>query len=152
MALPNIFDQAVAAGVIERINKLTPATQPKWGKMTVGQMLAHCCVTYEMIYDNKHAAPKGLMKWMLKTLVKGAVVTEKPYKHNSRTGPAFLMTTEKEFSTEKERLINYVKKTQQLGESNFEQKESLSFGKLTSTEWNNMFYKHLDHHLSQFGV
>ncbi len=152
MALPNIFDQKVAEGVIGRINKLTPATQPKWGKMTVGQMLAHCCVTYEMVYENKHAAPKGLLKFMLKTFVKNAVVSEKPYKHNSRTGPAFLMTTEKEFNTEKERLINYIKKTQQLGESHFDNKESLSFDKLSKTEWNNMFYKHLDHHLSQFGV
>jgi hypothetical protein len=152
MALPNIFDQKVAADIIGRINKLTPSTTPKWGKMNVGQMLAHCCVTYEMVYDNKHAAPKGLLKLMLKTFVKNAVVTEKPYKHNSRTGPAFLMTTEKEFNAEKERLTSYVKKTQQLGESHFDQKESLSFGKLSGTEWNNMFYKHLDHHLSQFGV
>ncbi|MCJ8164098.1 hypothetical protein MKJ04_04535 [Pontibacter sp. E15-1] len=30
--------------------------------------------------------------------------------------------------------------------------ESHSFGRLSSQEWNNMFYKHLDHHLSQFGV
>ena len=152
MALPSIFDQKVAEGVIERINKLTPGTQPKWGKMNVGQMLAHCCVTYEMVYDSKHAAPKGLMKLMLKAFIKNVVVGEKPYKHNSRTAPAFLITTEKEFNTEKERLINYIKKTQQLGESHFDNKESLSFGKLTKTEWNNMFYKHLDHHLSQFGV
>ena len=34
----------------------------------------------------------------------------------------------------------------------FEGKESNSFGPLTKGEWNNMFYKHLDHHLSQFGV
>ena len=43
-----------------------------------------------------------------------------------------------------------ITKTQQLGENYFEGKESNSFGKLTASEWNNMFYKHLDHHLSQF--
>ena len=152
MALPNIFEKSVADGVLQRINNLTNTTQPKWGKMTVGQMLAHCCVTYEMVYENKHAAPKGLMKLMLKLLVKNAVVSETPYKHNSRTGPAFLMTTEKEFNTEKARLIAYVTKTQQLGAKEFDGKASLSFGPLSITEWNNMFYKHLDHHLTQFGV
>jgi len=25
-------------------------------------------------------------------------------------------------------------------------------GKLTAVEWSNMLYKHLDHHLRQFGV
>jgi hypothetical protein len=49
-------------------------------------------------------------------------------------------------------LINYIKRTADLGESHFDGKESRSFGKLNITEWNNMFYKHLDHHLSQFGV
>lgn len=111
MALPDIFSKTVADEIIGRIKALTPTTQPKWGKMNVGQMLAHCCVTYEMIYDNKHPAPKGMMKLMLKLLVKNAVVSEKPYKHNSRTAPAFLMTTEKEVNKEKERLIGYLTTT-----------------------------------------
>jgi hypothetical protein len=152
MALPNIFDKKVSDEVIGRINKLTPETQPKWGKMTVGQMLAHCCVTYEMIFDNKHKAPGGFARMLLKLFVKDVVVSEKPYKRNSRTAPAFLMTTEKEFNTEKKRLVDYIKKTEEMGSDYFVHKESLSFGKLTKEEWNNMFYKHLDHHLSQFGV
>ncbi len=152
MTLPDIFSRPVADKVIERINNLTPATQPKWGKMSVAQMLAHCCVTYEMVYEQKHPAPNAFMKLILKTLVKNVVVSETPYKHNSRTAPAFLITTEKEFNTEKERLKGYISKTQQLGEKEFHNKASLSLGTLTGTEWNNMFYKHLDHHLSQFGV
>jgi len=68
MALPDIFDKNIADGVVARINKLSPASQPVWGKMTVGQMLAHCNVTYEMVYENKHKAPKGLMKLMLKQI------------------------------------------------------------------------------------
>lgn len=152
MPLPNIFDKQVTDDVVRRINSLTPSTQPKWGKMSVAQMLAHCCVTYEMVHEQKHPAPNAFVKLLLKLFVKNAVVTETPYKHNSRTAPAFLMTTEKEFNQEKTRLVNYVVKTQQMGENSFEGKESLSFGKLNKTEWNNMFYKHLDHHLTQFGV
>ena len=49
-------------------------------------------------------------------------------------------------------LIQYIQKVQQLGEQHFDGKESLSFGTLNKTEWNNMFYKHIDHHLRQFGV
>jgi hypothetical protein len=85
-------------------------------------------------------------------MVKTGVVNEVPYKHNSRTAPAFLITDERTFETEKKRLIDYVLKTQALGESYFSDKESHSFGKLNTQEWNNMFYKHLNHHLSQFGV
>jgi hypothetical protein len=150
--MKNIFLASTTEELIQRINKLTLATIPQWGKMNVGQMLAHCSVTYEMAFENKHPKPKGLMKFILKNFVKGMVVGEKPYKRNLRTAPVFLMTTDKNFEEEKERLIKYLKKTLELGEKHFDQKESLSFGKLSTTEWNNMFYKHLDHHLTQFGV
>lgn len=150
--MKNIFDRSVSNEVIARINKLKPDTKPLWGKMSVEEMLAHCNVTYELVYDNIHPKNNAFKKWLLKTFVKNMVVGEKPYKKNSRTAPEFLITTSKNFQEEKQRLIAYIEKTQQLGSEYFEGRESHSFGKLKTTEWNNMFYKHLDHHLNQFGV
>lgn len=152
MAFPNIFETEVTDQLIRRINKLKPDTLPQWGKMNVGQMLAHCCVAYEMVYENKHPKRGAFMKWILKLVVKDSVVSEKPYPKNSRTAPAFLITDQRDFEREKERIINYLNRTQQLGASHFDMKESNSFGPLTIEEWNNMFYKHLDHHLTQFGI
>lgn len=150
--MQNIFTAPVAEAVIARINKLTPTTQPKWGKMSVDQMLAHCNVTYEMVYDDIHPKPGAFKRFLLKSFVKNLVVNETPYKHNSPTAPQFLVKGDKDFEKEKTRLIGYINKTTKLGGTHFEGKESLSFGKLTTNEWNNMFYKHLDHHLMQFGV
>ena len=150
--MKNIFDKQVTEEVINRINQLQTTTKPQWGKMSVDQMLAHCNVTYEFLYENVHPKPKGFKKWMLKTFVKSIVVSDKPYKKNGRTASEFLITNKKEFTTEQDRLTSYIQKTQDLGGDYFDQKESHSFGKLSETEWNNMFYKHLDHHLSQFGV
>ena len=150
--MKNIFSKRVTNEIISRIKRLKPETQPVWGKMSADQMLAHCCVTYEMIYDDIHPKPGAFKRFLLKLFIKNAVVNEKPYPKNSRTGPQFLITNEKNFNREKERLINYLKQTQQLGESHFDGKSSHSFGPLTSTEWNNMLYKHIYHHLRQFGV
>jgi hypothetical protein len=152
MALPNIFTKPVSDAIIQRINKLTAQTPQQWGKMSVSQMLAHCAVTYEMVYEDKHPKPNAFVKFILKMMVKGKVVSETPYEHNGRTAPQFIVTEDKNFDAEKSRLIQFIQKTQQLGENAFDNKESHSFGVLTKTEWNNMFYKHLDHHLSQFGV
>ena len=152
MALPNIFYAEVSTSILQRINQLTPATQPTWGKMSVAQMLAHCNVTYEMIYENTHPKPNTFLKFILKTFIKKKVVDETPYQHNSKTAPQFIVTDEKDFEAEKQRLVNYINKTQQLGENHFDKLESNSFGTLTILEWNNMLYKHLNHHLSQFGV
>ena len=152
MPLPNIFTSEVTKNVIERINQLKPETQPQWGKMSVSQMLAHCNVTYELVYDNKHPPPGFIMKTIMKAFVKNIVTSEKPYKRNSRTAPVFLIEGDRNFEMEKNRLTNHIIKTQNLGTAHFDNKESHSFGRLTVPEWNNMFYKHLDHHLSQFGV
>ncbi len=150
--MKNIFEKEVTDELIARINQLSPQSQAHWGKMSVSQMLAHCCVSYEMALENIHPKPNFLMRLMLKAFVKQAVVGPKPYAKNTRTAPAFLITDERDFEKEKNRLITYLKKTQELGESYFDGKESLSFGKLTKQEWSIMFYKHLDHHLTQFGA
>ena len=152
MALPNVFTSEVSDSIIRRINALNPQSKPNWGKMSVAQMLAHCCVTYEYVYDDKYKAPNFLVKLMLKLFVKNRVVNETPYKHDSRTAPDFIIANDRDFEAEKQRLVGFIKQTQALGASHFDGKESHSFGKLTQTEWNNMFYKHLDHHLRQFGV
>lgn len=150
--IKNMFDPTVVSELVDRINRLTPDTHGQWGKMSVGQMLAHCNVSYEMIYEDKHPKPNAFMKFIVRNLIKNMVVNEKPYKHNMNTAPAFKMTDSKNFESEKERLIGFINKTQQLGSAHFEGKESHSFGALTQEEWNNMLYKHLDHHLNQFGV
>lgn len=149
--MKDIFDVNETNQIIDRINSLQPSSQPIWGKMDVGQMLAHCNVPYESVYENKYPKPNGFTRFMLKMFVKSAVVGPKPYKKNGRTAPEFLITEQKEFESEKNRLINYINKTQELGREYFNNKESQSFGKLSDKEWNNLFSKHLDHHLKQFG-
>lgn len=150
--MQNIFQKEDCNQFVKRINLLTPDTKGLWGKMTVAQMLAHCNVTYEMVYDNIHPKPNGFMKFILKLLAKKTVVGDKSYPRNVGTASQFIIKNDRDFEIEKSRLIAYINKTQELGEKEFEDKESLSFGKLTSKEWNNMFAKHLDHHLSQFSV
>lgn len=152
MPLPNIFTTEVTNEVMQRIEKLSPTSQAHWGKMNVSQMLAHCNVTYEMMYENIHPKPNAFLKFILKLLVKKKVVDETTYAKESKTAPAFLITSEKNFAGEKERLIAYMKKTQELGANYFDGRESHSFGSLSKDEWNNMLYKHLDHHLRQFGA
>ncbi|MEO6301590.1 MAG: DUF1569 domain-containing protein [Bacteroidia bacterium] len=150
--MKNVFKQDDIVELINRINKLTSTSKALWGKMTVDQMLAHCNVTYELVYDNIHTKPNIFKKFMLKLFVKNIVVGDKSYKKNERTAPEFLQTENKNFENEKKRLIDYINKTQLLGEAHFNDKKSHSFGSLTKEEWNIMFIKHLDHHLNQFGV
>ena len=150
--MKNIFSPEVSEETINRIEQLSSDTTPDWGKMNVGQMLAHLNIMFEKAYDPNHPKPGTFKKFLLKTFVKNAVVNEKPYKRNTPTAPEFKIIDERDFNKEKERLIEYIRKTQELGKEHFHNTEYVSFGVLTGDEWNNLFYKHLDHHLTQFGV
>ncbi len=152
MALPNIYTTQGTEELIARINQLSPISQRRWGKMNVSQMLAHCCVPYEQLLGERNDAPNAMIKLMMKLFFKGTMTNEIPYKPNLPTAPSFIIVDQRDFEKEKQRLIAYVRKPLELGEAHFENKYQLTLGKLNATQWNNMLWKHLDHHLRQFGV
>ena len=152
MTIRNLFDPKETQETIDRINKLTPETERLWGKMEVAQMMAHCNVAYEIPYTDQHPKPNAFARFMVKLFAKKTILGDKPYKKNIPTSPIFKMTEPKDFEVEKKRLIEYLNKTQELGPTHFNGLNNPAFGKLTDNEWNTLFSKHLDHHLTQFGV
>jgi len=148
----NILEREGADKMIGRINNLSEKTEAQWGKMKVDQMLAHCCVAYDMTFTDKYPKPNGIKRFFIKLFAKPVVVGPKPYPKNSRTAPEFIIEGRRDFEEEKARLIAYVRKAQELGPNDFDGRESHAMGALSSDEWNTLFAKHLDHHLTQFGV
>lgn len=151
--IKNIFEKEVSDEIINRINQLSNNQKAVWGKMSVDKMLAHCNVTYDYTFTpEKFKKPSAFKKFLIKLLIKNYVVSDKPYKQNGQTAPDFIIKGDKDFEKEKAKLIENINKSQQLGNKYFDGKDNFSFGKMTANEWNTMFYKHLDHHLRQFGV
>jgi len=152
--IEDMFDAQGKDKMIARINALSPDTQAEWGKMNVGQMLAHCNVAYEFVQEQGMHSPPGFIgKFFANLFAKNLVVgDDKPYPKSGPTAPAFVMKEDKDFEVEKSRLIAYIEKTFEEGAAHYEGLENMTFGKLSSKQWNNMYSKHLDHHLKQFGV
>lgn len=151
--MQDVFFAQDVQSYIDRINQLTPETQGKWGKMTVNQMLAHCNVPYALTFEpEKFPKPNFIVKFLLTRFVKPKVTNELPYKQSLPTSPVFVIANERDFEEEKKKLIGNIQRVQQLGREAFEGKINFNFGKMTAQDWNNMFAKHLNHHLSQFGV
>ena len=152
MTIENLFDADGLARTKARINALRPDTPAQWGKMNVAQMLAHCNVAYEIEYTDKHPAPGALQRLLIRLFAKNQVVGPKPYPRNGRTAPMFVIADERDFAHERQRLLDYLDKTHDLGAAHYDGKVNQGFGKLSLAEYNTLFSKHLDHHLTQFGV
>jgi len=116
--------------------------------MSAAQMLAHCAEILEVANGESLENTPFLAK-LFKGMIRSMVVGEKPYPRNTKTHPQYKQTAEREFETEKLRLLGAL--------TQFKEEEGLSrehplFGAMSLEEKGWSMYKHLDHHLSQFGV
>ena len=151
--MKNIFDKEIAEEVINRVKALNTNQKAIWGKMDVAQMMAHLNIQYQAMYENdKFKKPNFIQRFFMIKFLKPIVTGSKPFKKNSRTAPYFVVNSNKNFEEEKLKLIDNITKTQKNGVSVLLSRETKAFGKLTAEQWNNMLYKHIDHHLKQFGV
>jgi hypothetical protein len=114
-------------------------------------MLAHCSLALEMAVGERPLKQKLIGK-ILGPLVRSSILGEKPLGKNSPTDPTFIVSDEKDFAAEKELLSRLVERFCERGPAEAERQTHAFLGKLSGQEWGRMMYKHLDHHLRQFGA
>ena len=149
MEVKNLFDTNVKQDIISRLNKLKPQSQQVWGKMNVAQMLAHLQVPMGVALGTHTVKGNWLMKLILPFFKKN-LYDEKPWKRGLPTDKTFVMTGQsKDFEKEKNTLLDMLHR---FTETNMVNEKHPVFGKLTKEQWSKATWKHIDHHLQQFGV
>lgn len=149
--METLFDATDYQRVLQRVESLQPNATRQWGKMSVAQMMEHTARALDMATGTKpvRQLPLGkLIGWMFRRDFLGP----KPFGKNSPTGPAFIIHDEPDFQRTKERLVTLVREFHALGALGCEGHVHGFFGKLTGAEWGITQYKHIDHHLRQFGA
>jgi len=148
----NLFEAATVEEVKERMTQLTPESERQWGKMNPAQMLAHCSTTIGMAMG-KTSPPRILIGRLLGRLAKKSVIVNRtPMRRNSMTEKSCLVTDERDFVVEKQRLRESIDRFATGGPGVCTQHPHFFFGPLTPLEWAVLMYQHLDHHLRQFRV
>jgi hypothetical protein len=151
--MKNLFDQTVAKELKTRLGQLGPRSERQWGKMTAPQMLAHCSASMQWAVGEVMPDKAPLPVRMLGRLVKPFVFrNDKPLGKNSPTAKSLIVTDERDLSRERERLSGLIDKFAAGGPARCGTNPHSFFGKMTPDEWAILAYKHLDHHLRQFGV
>ena len=144
----SIYDQQVFDSTQQRIERLTPETSPQWGKMDAAQMMSHNTEILN-VFNGKPLLNTPFIAKLFKGMIRKMVVGKKPYPKNSRTHPQYLQTSAKDFNVEKQNLLKALNK---MREMEGEKTAHALFGVLNTDEKGWSLYKHLDHHLTQFGV
>ncbi|HTM93465.1 MAG TPA: DUF1569 domain-containing protein [Flavisolibacter sp.] len=146
----SLFEPTTAAEIISRIQKLQPTSRAQWGKMNVAQMMAHCCAPLET-YFNESKVKKSFIGMLFGKVVFRQLISDKPWRRNLPTAKNFKITDVRNFEEEKNKLVNIVNRFSSEGYTITSFTHPF-FGKLSSQEYALFNYRHLDHHLQQFGV
>jgi Protein of unknown function (DUF1569) len=149
--MKNLFQREAVDEVIARIDTLQPATQRQWGKMDVAQMMAHCSATLEMA-SGRLNPPRILIGRLIGPFVKPIFTNEKSLSRNSPTDKKLIISDQRDFAQEQEQLKLRLRQFQEGGEAHCTRHPHPFFGALNPQDWSRGMYKHLDHHLRQFGA
>lgn len=153
--MKNLFDPALAGDIKQRILRLHPASERQWGTMTLAQTLAHCTYGVQMamggINPRRVSFPANILGLLIKPLVFG---DDKPIRRNSPSSPDLFPAdlTQCDLEQERAELITAIDSFASQGAACCSQHPHPFFGPLKPEQWAILMYKHLDHHLRQFGV
>lgn len=149
--MESLFNAKDRDAILTRIAALKPVSERQWGKMNPAQMLCHCALALETATGDRPMKQKFLGK-ILTPLIRKSVFGTKPFSKNSPTDPTFVASGERDFDAERKRLLALIDSFTTRGSAEAGQATHAFFGKLSGQEWGELMYKHLDHHLRQFGV
>ncbi|HUC28682.1 MAG TPA: DUF1569 domain-containing protein [Candidatus Acidoferrum sp.] len=149
--MKTLFQQGGVDEVIGRIDRLQPASPRHWGKMDVSQMMAHCSAALDMA-SGRLNPPRIFLGRLIGPVVKTIYTNEKPFSRSSPTDKKLVVSDQRDFDREKEQLRKKIRQFYEGGEAQCTRHPHPFFGDLTPQEWSRGMYKHLDHHLRQFGA
>jgi hypothetical protein len=135
--------------VLRRIASIDDSSQGRWGKMTVDRMLSHLVESMRMAVGELQCASKKLpiRYFPLKQLILYVL----PFPKGSPTAPELLKGAEAPVSVSREELRRLVARfAAKSGDPQWP--EHPAFGKMSRNQWGVLTYRHLDHHLRQFGA
>jgi hypothetical protein len=150
--MKNLFEATTVSEVKERMALLQVDSARRWGKMNAAQAMEHCARGMELALGDRRP-PRLLIGRILGPIIKPkAFVESEPMRRNSPTVPGLAVTDETDFVRARERLCGLVDRFVAGGPGRCTDHPHSFFGRLTPDEWSAWMYKHLDHHLRQFGV
>jgi hypothetical protein len=149
--MKSLLDKNAYQEAIQRIQNLHPELEPQWGKMNVAQMQAHLQQSFKVPLSET-PMPRMFIGRLIGWMVKPKLYNAEPFKRNLPTAPDFVIKDNRDFVREQLNLLEIVEEFHSKGPDGIGNHPHPMFGTFTKDQWGIAMYKHLDHHLTQFGV
>jgi hypothetical protein len=147
----SLLDKECSESLVGRIQKLEPGTGALWGSMNATEMLLHCNRVNEQLLtapaSKKGTRPKQYIgRWLVLYLLPNFPKNARTPKRNVTKGQVDASA----FEEQRQKFIELIQRFP------VHEKPIVLphpyFGDLKTKQWGLAGYKHVDHHLRQFGV
>lgn len=148
--MPSLFDDRDRTKVLRRLDALTPQSRPRWGSLTVGRMACHVSNALRMAHGELATRPPGRVG-ARRVLAKYVFLYLLPMPRNLPSATALGSGEPADFEQERRTCAELIRRFAASPRGGKGPSHPF-FGVLTRSEWAVLQWRHLDHHLRQFGV
>jgi hypothetical protein len=147
--MPSIFNDVDRTALSARLHRLAPDMVPRWGRMRCAQMLAHVTDGVRMALGDLAVRPRrGPLRF---APLRHAIIYWLPFPKDAPTAPELLTRCAEDCASEVAALEALLTRmAARAGTGSWP--EHPAFGRLSERDWGVVVYRHIDHHLRQFGT
>ncbi|MEM6321351.1 MAG: DUF1569 domain-containing protein [Bacteroidota bacterium] len=150
--MKDIFKQETIANFKARINNISEDSTAEWGKMNVYQMLKHCTENDKMMTGERQLKRLFIGRFFGRIALRSSIKDDKPLSLNSPTHPDLVIKENGNVAAQKQEWLSVLEGYYSKPTATFNNFVHPFFGKMTPQQISKFAYKHIDHHLRQFGV
>lgn len=153
--MKSLTNPADRAAVLRRLTKVQPNTPRRWGRMTAPQMICHLTDAFRgLMGERLPTSPLPVVpRWRQRLIKLIALKSPLPWPHGVRTPRDADQerggTPPGDFAMD---VAELVRVCERFSTTKAVRAPHFLFGPLTELEWGQWGYRHMDHHLRQFGV
>jgi DinB family protein len=150
-----VADEQILSSLVERLQRLRPDTPRHWGTLTAGEMLCHLGDAHESVLGIRvppgpaaSGIPRPIVKWVV---LYTPMRWPKGAKTRPGVNPKIDGTRPGDFERDRARAIESLKRLAVAPPSTLSRHHFL-FGPMSARDWHRWAYRHVSHHLRQFGL
>lgn len=150
------FDADARREILDRLNRLTPSHERRWGRMTVQQMICHLCDSARVALGDLPVQFVG-NAFTRTALFRAGAFSPLPWPRGVlKTAPEIDQAREgtppTTLTADRAELVRLLDDVVRRGEQQTAWPDHPIMGAFTREDWGRQIYRHCDHHLKQFGV
>lgn len=151
--MKNLLENADRDTLIARLQNLNPDSRRRWGTMTASQVVPHLTDPLRVAIGDREAQPMNSI--FSNPVVSALVVWWMPWPKGAPTASEFIQgeggTPPAEFERDKQTLLLVIHRFAHHPENELFRPNPV-FGRLSRRAWGRLMWRHIDHHLRQFGL